>query len=168
MISQVPPVILRRFAHPTSHPQVYFPELFGPLLRTLIHLTSLPCLALVKIVLSYKIRSLSKETPFWSAFGLWFSFQPVLARRRVQPIESKNAPFDDGLGPWRQFEAYEDRDRTFVFVAHRRPESLAWDVPESDKELMEGVGAQDTIATKGDDTFETILFMSMGIDDTGE
>ncbi|THU75270.1 hypothetical protein K435DRAFT_881209, partial [Dendrothele bispora CBS 962.96] len=34
----------------------------------------------LQIIISYKIRSLSKETPFWSAFGLWFSFEPVLVR----------------------------------------------------------------------------------------
>ena len=143
----------------TLHAQVYFPELFGPLLRTLIHLTSPSCVSSswlpAKIVVSYMIRSLPKETPFWTAFGLWFSFQSVLARR-------------DASEPWRQFGADEDTDRTFVFVAHRRPESIAWHVPETDKELMEGVGARDTTTKKGDDTFETILFMAMGIDNTSE
>jgi hypothetical protein len=154
---------------------VYFTELLGPLLRTLIHLTSPSCAPSlgppVKIVISYKVRSLSKETPFWSAFGLWFSFQPVLARRRVRPTESKRAPPDDepdAPESWRQIGTDEDADRTFVFVAHRRPESVAWHVPETDKELMDGVGARDTTSKKGDDAFEMIFFMAMGIDNIGE
>ncbi|KAH9041670.1 hypothetical protein EDB85DRAFT_1842180, partial [Lactarius pseudohatsudake] len=52
---------------------VYF-----PLLRTLLHLTA----ADPRVVISYKIRSLTKEMAFWSAFGLWFTFAPVLMRAR--------------------------------------------------------------------------------------
>lgn len=92
--------------------QVYFPELFGPLLRTLIHLTSLSCIGssepLTKIIISYEIRSLSKETPFWTAFGLWFSFHPVLVCRRVRTLESKSGPLEvesDNAGSWRQIGA---------------------------------------------------------------
>ncbi|KAH0832894.1 hypothetical protein J3R83DRAFT_11846 [Lanmaoa asiatica] len=169
------PFASRRLTHivcsDLASPLVYFPELFGPLLRTLIHLTSPFCVSPspVKVVISYKIRSLPKETPFWTAFGLWFSFQPALARSRVRSIESKNAPPDDepdAPDPWRQFGADQDADQTFVFVAHRRPESIAWHVPKADKELMEGVGARDTTTRKGDDRFETILFMAMEIDNT--
>ena len=80
-------------------------------------------------------------------------------RRLVRPTESKKAPPDDEPESWTQIGADEGADRTFVFVAHRRPESIAWNVPEIDKELMEGVDVQ-----KGDDTFETILFMAMGVD----
>lgn len=125
----------------------------------------------VKVVISYKIRSLAKETPFWTAFGLWFAFQPLLARRRVRTVESKDGLLNDALDvsePWRQFGADGDSDRTFVFVAHRRPESIAWHIPETDKELIDCVHAQGTAMKKGDDTFETILFMAMGIDDTDE
>ncbi|KAI9568202.1 hypothetical protein HD554DRAFT_2205118 [Boletus coccyginus] len=150
----------RRLTHIVCSDLVYFPELLGPLLRTLIHLTSpsfAPSSGLsLKIVISYKIRSLSKETPFWSAFGLWFSFQPVL----------DTPPDDESDAPWKQFAADEDADQTFVFVAYRQPESIAWNVPETDKELMEGVGARGTTSKKGDDTFETILFMAMAVDNT--
>ncbi|KAG8213461.1 putative methyltransferase-domain-containing protein [Butyriboletus roseoflavus] len=173
----VQPFASRRLTHivcsDLASTVVYFPELLGPLLRTLIHLTSASCALSsgppTKIVISYKIRSLPKETPFWTAFGLWFSFQPVLARRRVRPVVSKNVPPGNKLDasePWRRFGADEDAGRTFVFVAHRRPESITWHVPKSDKELMEGVGARGTTTKKGDDTFETILFMAMGIDNT--
>ncbi|KIJ67030.1 hypothetical protein HYDPIDRAFT_128613 [Hydnomerulius pinastri MD-312] len=140
---------------------VYFPELLGPLLRSLIHLTSPFCTASststpIKIIISYKVRSLSKETPFWAAFGLWFYFEPVLARRVHATDECER-------GPWRQYGA-DDADRTFIFIGYRRPESMLWEVPESDMDLIDGVGAQGTAMKKADDTFETILFM--GIDDT--
>lgn len=137
---------------------MYFPELFGPLLRTLIHLTSLTQCPLtleskpVKVVISYKIRSLPKESPFWSAFGLWFTFQPVLFRRCNET--------DGHDEEWTSFGAVEG-DRTFIFVAYRRPESFAWEVPPSDRDLIDGVGARDTDKRKGDDAFETLLFMTM-------
>ncbi|KIJ12788.1 hypothetical protein PAXINDRAFT_117737 [Paxillus involutus ATCC 200175] len=161
----------RRLTHIICSDLVYFPGLFGPLLRTLIHLTSppyAPPLASsppIKLIISYKIRSLQMETPFWTAFGLWFSFQPVLARRRILPVGSAARDDDsDSPGPWGQFGADDHADRTFIFVAYRRPESMAWDVPDSDKDLVDGVDARGTPTKKGDDTFEAILFM--GIDDT--
>ena len=99
------------------------------------------------------------------AFGLWFSFRPILARRRTW---CKDAFLSEASESWRQFGADEYVDRTFVFVAHRRPESIAWNVPETDAELMAGVGAWNTSTKKADDTFETILFMAMRLDSTGE
>lgn len=92
-------------------------------------------------------------------------------RCRARTIENESASPDDESGApdtWRQFGAHEDTDRTFVFVAHRRSESIGWHVTGSDKKLVEGVGARGTPTKKGDDTFETILLMSMGIDSTGE
>jgi len=148
-------------------PQVYFPELFAPLLRTLIHLTSLSFPTSVdskpvKIVISYKIRSLPKESPFWSAFGLWFTFQPVLFRRGA--THCNDGGMSEELGEWwSTFGAVDadSQDRIFIFVAYRRPESFAWEVPPSDWDLIDGVGARGTPARKGDDTFETLLFMAM-------
>lgn len=63
--------------------QVYFPELLSPLLRTLLQLSAPPFInpsssIPQSIIISYKIRSFAKESVFWSAFGLWFSFYPVL------------------------------------------------------------------------------------------
>ncbi|KAL6301369.1 hypothetical protein BKA93DRAFT_887465 [Sparassis latifolia] len=131
---------------------VYFPALLAPLLRTLLHLTSPPFVppegAPAQAVLSYRIRSLVKETPFWSAFGLWFSFAPVFVK--------------SGEG-WSRFVPVAGDDETFVFVAERRPESRRWVVPEDDRELLNGVGARGTNEGKADDTFETILFMGMGL-----
>ncbi|KDR78974.1 hypothetical protein GALMADRAFT_244688 [Galerina marginata CBS 339.88] len=136
---------------------VYFPELLGPLLRSLLHLTSPPffhpkchscdcqCPA---VFISCKIRSLAKETAFWSAFGLWFTFNPVL-------VKDKSAG-----GDWRRFGSSFD-DTIFLFVAHRRAESYAWIVPALDEDLLCGVGANGTSLGKGDDSFENLLLMSI-------
>jgi hypothetical protein len=129
--------------------QVYFPFLLAPLLRTLIALTSRrKCDP--TIFVSYKIRSLAKETPFWSAFGLWFEFAPVLARPRGEHL-------------WTRFGSDWDGP-TFVFVAHRRAQSLEWDVPDDDGDLLAGFGAQGTSIPKEDSTFEMLLLMSLDSD----
>nr|GAT45283.1 predicted protein [Mycena chlorophos] len=124
---------------------VYFPHLLAPLLRSLIQLTS-TSFGDPQIIISYRVRSLPKETPFWTAFGLWFEFAPVLTRSH---------------SGWQRFGA-ELPDPTFVFIARRRKHSREWFVPDSDAALLSGVGAQGTSTPKGDDTFETLLFMSIG------
>lgn len=137
---------------------VYFPELLAPLLRTLLHLTSPPSISIFelqpRVIISYKIRSLSKETPFWSAFGLWFSFEPVIARR----IDANS------LSEWQRFgsDLGGDGDLAFIFVARRRPESLNWTIPSEDVDLLGGVGARGTCSKKSDETFETLLLMGLG------
>ncbi|KAI6042915.1 hypothetical protein EDC04DRAFT_3108024 [Pisolithus marmoratus] len=147
-----------RLTHVICSDLVYFPELFAPLLRTLIHLTSFSSTDRIypKIVISYKIRSLQKETPFWAALGLWFSFHPVLFRRRClrQNVKAQSWMSFGDINP-------DISDRTFVFYAHRRPESLSWEIPQSDQDLVDGVGARGTLFRKADDTFETLLFMAM-------
>ncbi|KAI0091105.1 putative methyltransferase-domain-containing protein [Irpex rosettiformis] len=149
---------------------VYFPELLAPLLRALIHVTSPPLTPphgsghLPKVIISYKIRSLSKETAFWSAFGLWFSFDPVLIRSCHQ-TEDDNDDADGDSSPsglWTRFGASGDGD-VFVFVATRRMESFDWVVPSADKDLLEGVGARGSNTRKGDDTFEQLLLMRLDI-----
>ena len=128
--------------------QVYFPELLAPLLRSLLQLTSLlPKERTPSLTISYKIRSLAKESRFWSAFGLWFTFRPVLIKDRSSDSE------------WRRFGS--DLEDTFLFVAHRRAESFDWEVPELDDELLDGVGAHGANSRKGDDTFENLLFMTI-------
>lgn len=164
--------------------QVYFPELLAPLLRTLLHLTSPPLAPssasdTPTIIISYKIRSLSKETPFWSAFGLWFSFEPVLTRpigrvyagnhNSASDLESEDAAtveggLDDHDG-WCRFgdsdDGDGDGDAMFVFIAKRRPKSFDWHIPDDDKSLLEGVGARGTENRKEDDSFEVMLLMGM-------
>jgi hypothetical protein len=122
--------------------QVYFPELLAPLLRTLITLTSVP--SPPHILISYKIRSFAKESPFWNAFGLWFAFQPVLLRTDGERWERLGADAD-----------------SFVFCAWRREESQAWAVPADDIALLDGVGARGTNTRKSDDTFELLVLMSV-------
>lgn len=94
------------------------------------------------------MRSLAKETSFWSAFGLWFEFRPVLIRGRSSDSE------------WRRFGSDLD-DPIFLFVAHRRVESFDWEIPALDDELLDGVGAQEKNSRKGDDTFENLLIMEI-------
>jgi len=125
----------------------------GPLLRTLLHLTA-PVLIQTsplvspQVILSYNIRSLSKEAPFWSAFGLWFTFTPVLVRARSE----------DNSNRWERFDSCGDGE-VFLFVARRRSESFSWIVPEDDIALLEGVGTWGTEERKGDDGFEMLLLM---------
>lgn len=109
--------------------------------------------------MSYKIRSLSKETPFWSAFGLWFTFEPITARLRTANVNDGRPPL-----PWRRFGNSLD-GHAFVFQARRRPESFTWNVPVSDHDLMDGIGAYNTKYRQGDDTFETLLLMALDDDD---
>ncbi|KAH7928057.1 hypothetical protein BV22DRAFT_1083645 [Leucogyrophana mollusca] len=149
----------RHLTHIICSDLVYFPELLAPLLRTLIHLTSLPFglpseEGSVQIVISYKVRSLAKETAFWSAFGLWFTFVPVVARRRTSQEQTE----------WERFGS-NGGDQVFIFIAHRRPESHAWEVPRDDQDLIDGVGAKGTVNRKGDDTFETLLLMDLAGDE---
>ena len=49
---------------------VYFPDLLAPLLHTLLDVTDRVPDA--QVVIAYKIRSLTKEQPFWTALGVWF------------------------------------------------------------------------------------------------
>jgi Lysine methyltransferase len=135
--------------------QIYFPELFAPLLRTLIQLSSPPFISCSEsgtpthellVLISYKIRSLVKESAFWSAFGLWFTFEPVLMRPAGEASDSSWKRLGSSDGP------------TFVFTAQRRPSSFSWSVPSTDQELMSGVGAWGTDSRKGDDTLETLQY----------
>lgn len=98
------------------------------------------------------MRSFSKETPFWSAFGLWFEFQPVF-------YSCKDPTTAAGIR-WRRL-AEEMEGPTWVLRARRRPESLVWSIPENDRDLLNGVGARENNGSQTDDTFETLLFMAL-------
>ncbi|KAF4571278.1 S-adenosyl-L-methionine-dependent methyltransferase superfamily protein [Pleurotus pulmonarius] len=141
----------RFLTHIVCSDLVYFPELLSPLLRTLIQLSAPPFLnpsssIPQSIIISYKIRSFAKESVFWSAFGLWFSFYPVLYKTHSS-------------ASWKRTGSNEDVP--FIFIAHRKPESLSWVVPKDDTSLLQGVGAQGSSTPKSDDTFETLLLMSL-------
>ncbi|PIL35462.1 hypothetical protein GSI_02189 [Ganoderma sinense ZZ0214-1] len=142
---------------------VYFPELLAPLLRSLLHLTSLPIVESSgatppTVIISYKIRSLAKETPFWSALGLWFEFAPVLSRRKG-PTDGD--PHHDSTAKWAKFSPGDVDDEMFVFVATRRPESLSWTMPDEDHALLTGIGACGSDSAKSDEQFEQLLLMQM-------
>ncbi|EIN09875.1 hypothetical protein PUNSTDRAFT_65892 [Punctularia strigosozonata HHB-11173 SS5] len=135
---------------------VYFPELLAPLLRTLLHLTQISVSksfassswadATPLVIVAYKVRSLAKEMPFWQAFGLWFQFYPVLVRH------SRSADWST---------SFTSADQTFIFIAHRRPDSHSWCIPCHDEELLRGYGARGTDNAKGDDTFEGLLLANI-------
>ncbi|KAF6757159.1 putative methyltransferase-domain-containing protein [Ephemerocybe angulata] len=136
---------------------VYFPELLAPLLRSLIHLTSRNFSRPdeeTTVVISYMIRSLTKEAPFWSTLGLWFKFYPV------SYLSPREKPLGDREEEWHRFGSGLD-DQVFVFIAHRRPESHKWTVPDSDVDLLLGTGANGKPYPQSDDTFESLLLLSM-------
>ncbi|KAI0342667.1 hypothetical protein BDW22DRAFT_1394496 [Trametopsis cervina] len=164
----------RYLTHVICSDLVYFPELLAPLLRSLLQVTSPPFAPphgparVPKVVISYRIRSLSKETPFWAAFGLWFAFEPVLIKSHHVPAAAvaREALGDFNEVPpaaWTRFGSPDNGD-TYVFVGRRRPESFGWQVPADDAELLGGVGAGGTQDRKGDDTFDTLLLMQMQMD----
>ncbi|KAJ7455299.1 putative methyltransferase-domain-containing protein [Mycena galericulata] len=145
------------FTHIICSDLVYFSELLAPLLRSLIQLSSPPFVVAPGddqvVVISYKIRSLPKESPFWSAFGLWFEFAPVLVQKT-----------DPGLGqvsPWHRHGA-DVEDPTFVFVARRRQHSFHWTLPPDDEDLMQGIMAGGTLSPKSDDTVRNSLAHVVG------
>ncbi|OSC96893.1 hypothetical protein PYCCODRAFT_1399711 [Trametes coccinea BRFM310] len=145
---------------------IYFPALLAPLLRSLLDLTSPPFVDGIsrepaQVILSYKMRSLAKETPFWSAFGLWFKFEPVLARRRSRTVSENDPVENQEEQTWTRFSPGDASDEMFVLVARRRPESLKWSVPEEDSALLAGVGAYLSDSPKSDDQFEQLLLMGL-------
>jgi len=145
---------------------VYFPHLLAPLLRSLLQVTAPPFVCreqLPEVLISYKVRSLTKETPFWSAFGLWFSFKPVIVRRKTNPQSRSSTDSNTQWGNWHTYGIEEDT--SFLFSAFRLPESYGWIVPISDEELLSGVGARGTLTPKSDDTFENIILMGMDLDE---
>ncbi|SPO25927.1 uncharacterized protein UTRI_03292 [Ustilago trichophora] len=143
-------------ANPLTHilcsDLVYFPELLPPLLRSIISLSGYglahdECSSSEKmgpeLIISYKIRSLTKEQPFWSALGSWFDFQAVDCRTFPRKGTSTD---DESETEWHRFGsqgqdygASADSDQElFVFVGHRRKDTTGCLAPESDADLMQG------------------------------
>ncbi|XP_006459275.1 hypothetical protein AGABI2DRAFT_201345 [Agaricus bisporus var. bisporus H97] len=151
----------RKLTHIICSDLIYFPELLAPLLRCLLHLTSESFVQNSSppvVIISYKIRSLIKESPFWSAFGLWFDFQPILARAILIPKTTQERA-EVVETQWYRFGA--DEENMFIFVAHRKPESVGWQIPTKDHDLLNGVYAGGSSETKHDDTFESLLLLSL-------
>lgn len=169
---------------------VYFPELLPPLLRSIISLSwhGLSDSNLgPELIISYKIRSLTKEQPFWSALGSWFDLQAVDCRSiPPQPDTNAHEPTssDDCL-EWHRFgsqgndygaSAGSDQE-LFVFVGRRRSDTIGRLAPESDADLMagkrsrpyqaedgegDGVRFELESPTSGQDFFEWLLLSNMG------
>ncbi|RPD60194.1 hypothetical protein L226DRAFT_535122 [Lentinus tigrinus ALCF2SS1-7] len=156
----------RRLTHVLCSDLIYFPALLAPLLRSLLHLTSPPTTtdggwSSPSVIISYKIRSLAKETPFWNVFGLWFEFTPVLVQTRAS-TSTLTDQTDQG-GSWERFSPGDVADEMFVLVATRRSDSVRWTIPEEDAALLSGVGAYGTDTPKSDDQFEQLLLMGMDL-----
>ncbi|KAK0550494.1 hypothetical protein OC845_002644 [Tilletia horrida] len=174
----------QRLSHILAADLVYFPELFPPLLRSLIWLSepSSSSSTSPEVFFTYKVRSLVKEQSFWMVFCAWFQCEPVYCRPRVRD-PNKEAP------QWRRFgerrsdlilspaaassvDASEDEDeadqQVFVFIARRKPHTLGWRPAEDDGALMQGQRHKTDDATgeelterELDDTFEMILMNSV-------
>ncbi|KAI8637318.1 putative methyltransferase-domain-containing protein [Parasitella parasitica] len=112
---------------------VYFPELFGMLLDTLLDV----CDACTRVVIGYKCRSLEKELGFWQDyFGRYFEYEPV--RKLVscrERDEEGNTVEKQEIGAFLGAE-----DQLFVFIGTKRKEHQV---------------------KTADDTFTTLLFCSM-------
>lgn len=138
---------------------VYFPELLAPLLRTLISLTTIS--PTTEVLIAYKIRSLTKEQPFWCGLSAWFELTQVDYQRDPrapkQPFGAHTSHFGSRAPPCTPDG--QPLDDYFLFVAHRRPETHVWAVPESDAALLQGQyvheGQMRTALTTG--TFEWLL-----------
>lgn len=88
---------------------VYFPELFGMLLETLLDV----CDASTKVVIGYKCRSLEKEVGFWQDyFGRYFEYEPV---RKIDEIEDADGTREQQLG-----DLLGAEDQLYVFIGKRR------------------------------------------------
>ncbi|KAH7106204.1 hypothetical protein BKA62DRAFT_686353 [Auriculariales sp. MPI-PUGE-AT-0066] len=112
---------------------IYFPELLAPLLRTLIGLTNrFPS---AELIIAYKLRSLTKEEPFWLALGIWFS---------LHRVQSRNVS--------------DNEQELFLMLAQRKEHTLGWAVPPEDHALLQGLGLP---SQDGADAFECMLFMSV-------
>lgn len=124
----------RPITHVLCSDLVYFPELLAPLLRTLLDVTA--CTPSPEVVIGYKIRSLTKEQPFWAAFGAWFDFQVVYCAPATRPTAW--APLGSDAAHLAHGPPGQVPDDYFVFVAHRRPATLRQAPPASDAQLLQG------------------------------
>jgi hypothetical protein len=151
----------RRLTHIICSDLVYFPELLCPLLRSLIYLTNTS--TSIEVIIGYKLRSHSKEEPFWKAFGVWFNFAPILCKDLNKKDEDwrrfGNRSCDSGRAGSRQDEDAPAEDEMFVFVAQRKKSTLECLAPENDDQLLSGYLIKNGILEQGSgaETFELLL-----------
>lgn len=106
---------------------VYFPELFQPLMDTLLHICKDDT---TKVVIGYKCRSLEKETGFWDFhFGRYFDYEPVrfMGYNKSNTIENvtaaitKNNEDNDGDDDDGEFGGLlGEEEQIFVFTGTRK------------------------------------------------
>lgn len=151
----------RALTHILCSDLVYFPELLAPLLRTLLDVTQTD--PSPEVVFGYKVRSLTKEQPFWTALGAWFEFQAVYAAPADRPTAWAR------LGSQQAHLVYAPAgsaaDEYFVFVAHRKKCTLGQSAPCDDSHLLQGLRVVQKEPEEvydedmdGMDTFEWLLF----------
>lgn len=125
---------------------VYFPELLAPLLRSLVHLTQPQHASSTTppVMIAYKIRSLSKEEPFWSNLGVWFNVSTVSCRYLPDRDQTH-------WGSWHRFGSFasdvdgsnrsieqDSEDDYFIFIAERKSSTFHFEAPTEDDKLMSG------------------------------
>lgn len=139
---------------------VYFPFLYPPLLRTLLGLTTprRPGSPSPKVLFAYKVRSLVREQPFWSAFGRhlltshetllttdfagrWFHLESVASRVTTAPKPTS----------WTRFGEADD---IHIFLCTRKASTYDQPIPTDDEHLMRGAPGD---ATSADSQFELML-----------
>ncbi|KAI3624448.1 hypothetical protein CBS14141_002876 [Malassezia furfur] len=149
----------RPLTHILCSDLVYFPELLAPLLRTLLDLTSTA--QPPEVVIGYRIRSLTKEQPFWAALGSWFDFRAVYCAPKARP--DAWVPFGSDATHLSHGPPGAVADDYFVFVAHRKPHTLSQTAPHSDAALLAGRRVTDAASQtydpdlSGVDTFEWLM-----------
>ncbi|PWN39101.1 hypothetical protein IE81DRAFT_318425 [Ceraceosorus guamensis] len=150
-----------KLTHIVCSDLVYFPELLPSLLRTLVWLTDLASRSgfgdsakldsggnatSPLVLISYKVRSLIKEQPFWTAFGTWFDFEPVRFRKRshtglpyndASPTKAKAEQGIRSLStsqdPWTEWD-----HSMYIFVARRKVGTLGCLPVDDDAMFMDG------------------------------
>lgn len=164
-----------RLTHLICSDLVYFPELLPLLLRSLIHLSEPPSVGDCgpELIISYKIRSLVKEQPFWSALGSWFDYCAVNAQTCAVGQDQKDSWHRFGSTPADYNADSGDGQEYFLFVGRRQQDSLGCKPPANDSDLMQGKRCRlDTrsgtpeyrleLAPAQNDYFEWLLLSSMG------
>lgn len=136
---------------------VYFPELLAPLLSTLLDITDQVPDA--PVLIAYKIRSLTKEQPFWTALGVWFDFTWVQCAAPGASMQRFGSHASHFVHPPPCNHDGVPQDDFFLFVAHRLPHTLAWTRPQNAAHLLSGMHVDHgrLVTAEGTDKFEWMM-----------
>jgi len=129
---------------------VYFPELFDPLIKTLLEI----CSEETVVVFGYKVRAQWKEETFWEQVGRFFDLKAVRVdtkaqmvldntiREEITRVEERareNVVEESEAG----FRIFGEEDGIFIFIGRKRAK----------EKYKKGV----------DDTFATILLLQIDL-----